>query len=111
MFDMFSVMTAPVAATAAATGTSCPGLQAVNPLCYAVGAVGSIGGSVASAGVDAVLGGLSQWVASGAEWLLSQIGNVLISRRSTGRMRDNWSGPSSCNCPWPCCWGSWPSRS
>jgi hypothetical protein len=29
--------------------------------------------------VDAVLGGLSQWVASGAEWLLSQIGNVLIS--------------------------------
>ena len=26
-----------------------------------------------------MLGGLSQWVASGAEWLLSQIGNVLIS--------------------------------
>ena len=34
---------------------------------------------MATAGVDAVLGGLSQWVASGAEWLLSQIGNVLIS--------------------------------
>jgi hypothetical protein len=41
--------------------------------------VGSIGGSVAAAGVDTVLGGLSQWVASGAEWLLGQIGNVLIS--------------------------------
>jgi len=48
-------------------------------LCYAVGAVGSIGGSVATAGVDAVLGGLSQWVASGAEWLLSQIGDVLTT--------------------------------
>ena len=34
---------------------------------------------MASAGIDAILGGLSQWVASGAEWLLSQIGNVLIS--------------------------------
>lgn len=63
----------------AAPSTGCPGLEAVNPLCYAVGAVGSIGGSVATAGVDAVLSGLSHWVASGAEWLLSQIGNVLIS--------------------------------
>ena len=35
--------------------------------------------SVAAAGIDAVLSGLSQWVASGAEWLLSQIGNVLVS--------------------------------
>ena len=33
---------------------------------------------MASAGIDAVLSGLSQWVASGAEWLLSQIGNVLV---------------------------------
>jgi len=41
--------------------------------------VGSIGGSVASAGIDAVLSGFSQWVASGAEWLLAQIGNVLVS--------------------------------
>ena len=77
MFDFSLVVTAPVAATVAST--SCPGLDAVNPLCYAVGAIGSIGGSVATAGVDAVLGGLSQWVASGAEWLLSQIGNVLTS--------------------------------
>jgi hypothetical protein len=77
MFDLSAVMTAPMAA--ASTSTGCPGLEAVNPLCYAVGAVGSIGGSVATAGVDAVLGGLSQWVASGAEWLLSQIGNVLTS--------------------------------
>src|SRR5271168_327889 len=81
MFDFSLVATAtataPVAATPASTG--CPGLEAVNPLCYAAGAIGSIGGSVATAGVDAVLGGLSQWVASGAEWLLSQIGNVLTS--------------------------------
>ena len=77
MFDISLVATAPMAAIPAAT--SCPGLDAVNPLCYAAGAVGSIGGSVATAGVDAVLGGLSQWVASGAEWLLSQIGNVLTS--------------------------------
>ena len=34
---------------------------------------------MAGSGIDAVLNGLSQWVASGAEWLLSQIGNVLIS--------------------------------
>jgi hypothetical protein len=77
MLDFSFVVTAPMVATAASSG--CPGLEAVNPLCYAVGAVGSIGGSVATAGVDAVLGGLSQWVASGAEWLLSQIGDVLTS--------------------------------
>jgi hypothetical protein len=77
MFDPFLVVTAPLAASAPSTG--CTGLEAVNPLCYAIGAVGSIGGSVAGAGVDAVLNGLSQWVASGAEWLLSQIGSVLNS--------------------------------
>jgi hypothetical protein len=63
----------------AAPASGCTGLEALNPLCYAATAVGSIGGSVASAGIDAILGGLSQWVAGGAEWLLSQIGNVLIS--------------------------------
>lgn len=67
------------AAASSATATGCSGFEALNPLCYAVSAVGSIGGSVAAAGVDAVLSGLSQWVASGAEWLLAQIGNVLIS--------------------------------
>jgi len=80
MFDL-SVLAAPslaVLRTGAPAG-GCTGLQALNPLCYAATAVGSLGGSVASAGIDAILGGLSQWVAGGAEWLLSQIGNVLIS--------------------------------
>jgi hypothetical protein len=80
MFDLSLIVTAPLASTAPSTG--CTGLEAVNPLCYVVGAVGSIGGSVATAGVDAVLNGLSQWVASGAEWLLSQIGAVLDSTTS-----------------------------
>ncbi len=62
---------APVTAHAA----GCPGLDALNPVCQ----LGSLGGTVAGAGVDAVLSGLSQWVASGAEWLLSQIGDVLVS--------------------------------
>ncbi len=39
-------------------------------------------GSVASSGVDAVFNGLTQWVASGAEWLLAQIGNVLAATTS-----------------------------
>jgi hypothetical protein len=51
----------------------CTGLDALNPICQA----GSIGGSVASAGFESVLSGISQWVASGAEWLLDQIGDVL----------------------------------
>ncbi len=51
----------------------CTGLDALNPICQA----GSIGGSIASSGFETVLSGISQWVASGAEWLLSQIGDVL----------------------------------
>ncbi len=51
----------------------CTGLDALNPICQ----VGSIGGSIASSGFEAVLSGISQWVASGAEWLLGQIGTVL----------------------------------
>ena len=51
----------------------CTGLDALNPICQ----VGSIGGSIASSGFEAVLSGISQWVASGAEWLLGQIGSVL----------------------------------
>jgi hypothetical protein len=58
-----------------APSAGCPGLDALNPLCQA----GNVAGSVAGSGVNAVLNGLSQWVASGAEWLLSQIGHVLIS--------------------------------
>jgi hypothetical protein len=77
-----SPATAPAAtatASAAAAAAGCTGLEALNPLCYAVHAVSGLGGSVAAAGVDAVLGGLSNWVAGGAEWLLAQIGNVLNS--------------------------------
>src|SRR6202046_326683 len=51
----------------------CTGLDALNPICQ----VGSAAGSVASAGFESILNGISQWVASGAEWLLDQIGDVL----------------------------------
>ena len=53
----------------------CTGLDALNPICQ----VGSLGGSVAASGFESVLSGISQWVASGAEWLLGQIGDVLVS--------------------------------
>ena len=53
----------------------CTGLDALNPICQ----VGSLGGSIAASGFESVLTGISQWVASGAEWLLGQIGDVLIS--------------------------------
>ncbi len=76
-----SIALAPMAASAVRAG-GCTGLQAVDPLCYAASAAGSIGGAVAGAGIDAVFNGLSQWVASGAQWLLSQIGNVLVSTTS-----------------------------
>lgn len=62
-------MLAPVQVVAA----GCTGLDALNPVCQA----GSIGGSIASDGFESVLNGVSQWVASGAEWLLGQIGDVL----------------------------------
>jgi hypothetical protein len=53
----------------------CTGLNALNPICQ----VGSLGGSIAASGFESVLSGISQWVASGAEWLLGQIGDVLVS--------------------------------
>ena len=53
----------------------CTGLNALNPVCQ----IGSIGGSIAASGFESVLSGISQWVASGAEWLLGQIGDVLVS--------------------------------
>src|SRR5580698_6424481 len=53
----------------------CSGLDALNPICQ----VGSLGGSIATSGFESVLNGISQWVASGAEWLLRQIGDVLVS--------------------------------
>ncbi len=53
----------------------CTGLDVLNPVCQ----VGSLGGSIAASGFESVLSGISQWVASGAEWLLGQIGDVLVS--------------------------------
>jgi hypothetical protein len=53
----------------------CTGLNALNPVCQ----VGSIGGSLATSGFESVLNGVSQWVTSGAEWLLGQIGAVMAS--------------------------------
>jgi hypothetical protein len=77
-------------ASASAAATGCPGLSALNPVCQ----VASLGGTVATAGVDAVLNGLSQWVATGAEWLLSQIGTVLVSTTAidigAGWFRENY---------------------
>jgi hypothetical protein len=59
----------------AVQATDCTGLNALNPVCQ----VGSLGGSLAASGFESVLSGISQWVASGAEWLLGQIGSVLTS--------------------------------
>ncbi len=56
----------------------CTGLDALNPVCQ----IGSLGGSLAASGFESVLNGISQWVASGAEWLLGQIGSVLASTTS-----------------------------
>src|SRR6516225_1987226 len=53
----------------------CTGLDALNPICQ----IGSLGGSLAASGFESVLNGIGQWVASGAEWLLGQIGDVLVS--------------------------------
>jgi len=53
----------------------CTGLDVLNPVCQ----VGSLGGSLATSGFESVLNGISQWVASGAEYLLRQIGTVLVS--------------------------------
>ena len=63
----------------------CTGLDALNPICQA----GSIGGSLASSGFESVLSGISQWVASGAEWLLNQIGDVL-SATTTVDLGASW---------------------
>src|SRR5580693_1251051 len=63
----------------------CTGLEALNPICQA----GSIGGSIASSGFESILNGISQWVASGAEWLLNQIGDVL-SATTTVDLGASW---------------------
>ena len=59
----------------AVQATDCTGLNALNPVCQ----IGGLGGSIAASGFESVLSGISQWVASGAEWLLGQIGTVLTS--------------------------------
>jgi hypothetical protein len=61
--------------TTATLAAGCSGINAINPVCQ----IASLGGTVASSGINAVLNGVSQWVASGAEWLLTQIGDVLVS--------------------------------
>ena len=69
----------------------CTGLDALNPICQA----GSIGGSIASSGFESVLNGISQWVASGAEWLLDQIGDVLSVHHDRGRRARAGSAPTT----------------
>ena len=81
MFDL-SIVMAPMVAPRRPRRrrpAAAPGSRRVDPLCYAAARWAASAASVASAGIDAVFSGLSQWVASGAEWLLSQIGNVLVS--------------------------------
>jgi hypothetical protein len=77
-------------------GTSCPAAVSslaaagLGPVCQlasgassAVGAAaGSAASSVAGFGIDSVFNGLGSWVASGAAWLLGQIGSVLAKTTS-----------------------------
>jgi hypothetical protein len=44
--------------------------------------VGGLGGSLTASGVNAVLGGVTQWVVDGAVWLLQQVGAVLTTTTS-----------------------------
>jgi hypothetical protein len=71
----------------AASGAACPSAASalaatgVGAVCQvasaATNAVGSAASGVVGLGVDSVLGGLGNWVAQGASWLLSQIGAVI----------------------------------
>ncbi|HVB90592.1 MAG TPA: hypothetical protein VND70_00670 [Acidimicrobiales bacterium] len=67
----------------------CTGFEALNPICQGAAAAGSLGGTLATSGIDAVLSGLSHWVASGAEYLLGQIGDVLL-RTTTIDIGASW---------------------
>jgi hypothetical protein len=68
----------------------CTGLDALNPVCQ----IGNLGGSLAASGFESVLNSISQWVANGAEWLLGQIGDVLVSTTTVdvgaGWFRDHY---------------------
>jgi hypothetical protein len=63
-------------------------LVALNPVGAVSGAAGSIlggaAGSVLGSGASAVFDAASQWVATGAVWLLGQIGSVMSQTTSVG---------------------------
>lgn len=58
--------------------SGCPG-GSLDPVCAVAGSAAS---GIAAAGAGAVLGAVSSWVASGATWLLNQIGGVLTASTS-----------------------------
>ena len=62
----------------------CPGsLPAVGTVCTSVsGAAGSVGGSIASAGIGAIFSEAGRWVASGAVWLIAQVGSAMSGTTS-----------------------------
>ena len=64
----------PAAASALAVAGLGPACQVASA---ATSAAGSAASQVADFGVNSVLGGLGDWVAQGASWLLAQIGTVL----------------------------------
>ncbi len=55
---------------------SCPGLDALNPVCQVGTGVGS---TVATAGANSVLQAVTGWIVSGATFLVDQIGSVLAA--------------------------------
>ena len=62
----------------------CPSsVPVVGTVCGAVsGTVSGVAGKVAGVGVDAVFSAAGQWVASGAVWLLGQVGNAMAATTS-----------------------------
>ena len=59
--------------------SGCPGLDAFNPLCQLTSGVGS---SIVGSGISAIFSAFANWVASGATWLLGQVGSVIDSTTS-----------------------------
>ena len=62
----------------------CPGtVPVVGGICNAVpGAAGNVAGSVAGAGVGAIFSEAARWVASGAVWLIVQVGRAMSGTTS-----------------------------
>jgi hypothetical protein len=62
----------------------CPGsLPVVGPACNTVaGAAGNVAGAGVSAGVGAVFSEAARWVASGAVWLIAQVGRAMSGTTS-----------------------------